>query len=211
MAFVKHILLKSATRLLPHVLKLLFATLKIDIEFAGEPLPRDGHGVMFAFWHGKMVVGWLLARRLFAGREISAVVSLSGDGQILSDALDRLRFRLIRGSSSRGKEEVRRNIGVALKSCGVVAVTPDGPRGPQHRFKYGTLRLAAQHHAPLVFAEIRHEKARSLKSWDRFEIPLPFSRVKVRLHVMSIPDFATDEAFRTWADELSTTLADDAR
>jgi Kdo2-lipid IVA 3' secondary acyltransferase len=158
-----------------------------------------------------MITGWLLAQRFFPGREISAVVSLSGDGQILSDALDRLGFRLIRGSSSRGKEVVRRNIGVALVNRGVVAVTPDGPRGPQHRFKYGTLRLAAQHHAPVVFPEIRYSNARSLKSWDRFEIPMPFSRVKVTLHLVTVPDFATEEAFRAWADELSTTFADDAR
>ena len=201
MAFVKPILLKSATRLLPHVLKLLFATLKIEID--GEKLPSDPRGVLFAFWHGKMIVGWLLSRRLFPKREISAVVSLSGDGQILSDALDRLGFQLIRGSSSRGKEVVRRNIGVALANRGVVAITPDGPRGPQHRFKYGTLRLAAQHHTPLVFAEIRYGNARSLKSWDKFEIPMPFSRVKITLHFVKVPEFPNDEAFQAWADKLS--------
>ena len=203
MAFVKPILLKSATRLLPHVLKLLFATLKIEIDFAGGKLPEDDRGVMFAFWHGKMIAGWLLSRRLFPKREISAVVSLSGDGQILSDALDRLGFQLIRGSSSRGKEVVRRNIGVALVNRGVVAVTPDGPRGPQHRFKYGTLRLAAQHHAPVLFAEISYDNARSLKSWDRFEIPMPFSHVKVTLHLVTVPEFPSEEAFRAWADQLS--------
>ncbi|TNJ39640.1 DUF374 domain-containing protein [Chlorobaculum thiosulfatiphilum] len=203
MAFVKHILLKSATRLLPHVLKLLFGTLKIDVEHTGERMPEDERGVMFAFWHGKMIAGWLLARRLFPGREISAVVSLSGDGQILSDALDRLRFRLIRGSSSRGKEVVKRNIGVALSNRGIVAVTPDGPRGPHHRFKYGTLRLAALHGAPVVFAKIRYDNARSLKSWDRFEIPMPFSRVKVTLRVVQVPEFPSEETFRAWADKLS--------
>lgn len=208
MAFVKHILLQSATRLLPHVLKLLFATLKIEIERAGERMPENDRSVMFAFWHGKMIAGWLLARRLYPKREISAVVSLSGDGQILSDALDRLGFHLIRGSSSRGKEEVRRGIGVALSNGGVVAVTPDGPRGPHHRFKYGTLRLVAQHHVPLLFAEIRYENARSLKSWDKFEIPLPFSRVTVTLHNVQVPDFPTEEAFRAWADKLSTGFDD---
>ncbi|MGC8774729.1 MAG: DUF374 domain-containing protein [Chlorobaculum sp.] len=208
MAFVKHILLKSASRLLPHALKLLFGTLKIEIEHAGERMPEDDRGVMLAFWHGKMIAGWLMARRLFPGRDISAVVSLSGDGQILSDALDRLGFHLIRGSSSRGKEEVRRGIGVALSNGGVVAVTPDGPRGPHHRFKYGTLRLAAQHHTPLVFAEIRYGNARNLKSWDKFEIPLPFSRVTVTLHNVQVPDFPTEEAFRAWADKLSTGFDD---
>lgn len=204
MPTIKNILLDGGTRLLPHALKLLFSTLKIDVKFAGEQLPSDNRGVMFAFWHGKMIIGWLLSRKLFPQREISAVVSLSGDGQILSDALDRLGFRLIRGSSSRGKEIVRRGISEALSGGGVVAVTPDGPRGPHHRFKYGTLRLAAMHHAPLVFAEIRYNNARRLKSWDRFEIPLPFSRVTVTLHLVRVPDFETEEAFGAWADELST-------
>ncbi|HHE32312.1 MAG TPA: DUF374 domain-containing protein [Chlorobaculum parvum] len=206
---IKHILLDGGTRLLPHVLKLLFSTLKIEIEHAGEPLPDEQRGVMFAFWHGKMITGWLLAKRLFPGRPVSAVVSLSGDGQILADALEQLKFRLIRGSSSRGKEVVKRNIGEALRHRGVVAVTPDGPRGPHHRFKYGTLRLAAQHDAPLVFAQIRYGNVRSLKSWDKFEIPLPFSRVKVTLHVVQVPDFETDEAFRAWADKFSTGFGDE--
>jgi len=204
---LKHILLDGGTRLLPHVLKLLFRTLKIEVENAGEPLPDEPRGVIFAFWHGKMITGWLLAKHLFPGRPVSAVVSLSGDGQILADALERLKFRLIRGSSSRGKEEVKRSIGEALRRRGVVAVTPDGPRGPHHRFKYGTLRLAAQHNVPLCFAEIRYGNARSLKSWDRFEIPLPFSRVKVTLHVLHVPEFPSEEAFRDWADNFSSSLA----
>lgn len=206
---VKHILLYGGTRLLPHILKLLFATLKIEVEYAGEPLPDDQHGAMFAFWHGKMITGWLLAQRLFPERPVSAVVSLSDDGQILADALERLKFRLIRGSSSRGKEEVKRNIGEALRRRRVVAVTPDGPRGPRHRFKYGTLRLAALHGAPLIFAQIRYSNARSLKSWDRFEIPLPFSRINVTLHVVQIPNFESDEAFRAWANKFSTGFDDE--
>jgi lysophospholipid acyltransferase (LPLAT)-like uncharacterized protein len=210
MSFVKHILPESASRLLPHLLKLLVATLNIRIIPPQNGLPGTERGVIFAFWHGKMVTGWLLTRRLFPEATISSVVSLSGDGQILSDALDRLGFRLIRGSSSRGKEEVRSGIADALGKCGVVAVTPDGPRGPQHRFKYGTLRLASEYRTPLVFAEIFHERARMLKSWDRFEIPAPFSRVTVRLHTFEVPLFSTEEELRAFADELATRLDHEA-
>jgi len=210
MSFVKHILPRSASHLLPHLLKLLVATLKIRIILPEKGLPGNEHGIIFAFWHGRMVTGWMLSRRLFPEAVISTVVSLSGDGQILSNALDRLGFRLIRGSSSKGKEEVKSGIVTALDTCGVVAVTPDGPRGPLHRFKYGTLRIASEHRTPLVFAEIFHDRARRLKSWDRFEIPAPFSRVTVRLHTLEIPLFSSEEALRTFADELSTRLDDDA-
>jgi lysophospholipid acyltransferase (LPLAT)-like uncharacterized protein len=210
MSFVKHILPESASRLLPHLLKLLVATLNIRIIPPQKDIPVNEQGIIFAFWHGKMVTGWLLARRLFPEATISSVVSLSGDGQILSDVLGRLGFQLIRGSSSRGKEEVRSGIVAALGKRNVVAVTPDGPRGPQHRFKYGTLRLASVHRTPLVFAEIFHERPHLLKSWDRFEIPAPFSRVTVRLHTFEVPLFSSEEELHTFADELSTRLDDNA-
>ncbi|NTU53506.1 MAG: DUF374 domain-containing protein [Chlorobiaceae bacterium] len=208
---VKHILRERGIRLLPHLLKLHFATMKIEFILPDEGVPGKERGVVFAFWHGKMVTGWLLARRLFPDRPISAIVSLSGDGQILSETLDQLGFRLIRGSSSKGKEEVRTGITDALRNCGVVAVTPDGPRGPQHRFKYGTLRIASELRTPLLFAEITHSHPRVLKSWDRFEIPLPFSRITVRLHTIALPEFPGEEALHACADELSTRFADETQ
>lgn len=207
MPMVNNILKKSATRLLPGILRLLMASLKIEVIPPEKGLPGKEHGVLFTFWHGKMVTGWLLGKRLFRGIPVSAVVSLSGDGQILSDTLGRLGFRLIRGSSSRGREEVRSAISEVLRNREVVAVTPDGPRGPLYRFKYGTIRLASEHRTPLVFAEITHERFRQLGSWDRFEIPFPFSRVTVRLHTIEVPEFPSEEALRAYADELSTRFA----
>lgn len=209
MSIVKNILRKGAILLLPHFLKLLVATLRVRIILPEEGIPGNERGTFFAFWHGKMVTGWLLGKRLFPKRPISAVVSLSGDGQILSDTLARLGFHLIRGSSSRGREAVRSGITDALHNREIVAITPDGPRGPLHCFKYGSIRLASEHQTPIVFARITHDKAHLLGSWDRFEIPLPFSRVTVHLHVVQVPAFPSEEDLRNFADELSTRFTDD--
>lgn len=205
---VKNILRESGIRLLPCLLKLLVASLKIRIIPPENGMPGTKEAALFTFWHGKMVTGWLLCQRLFPERTLSAVVSLSGDGQILSQTLDRFGFLLIRGSSSRGRQEVRAGIVDALGRHGVVAITPDGPRGPLHQFKYGTIRLASDHRVPLLFAVITHERMKMLRSWDRFEIPLPFSRVTVELHLVEVPEFPDDDALHSYAEELSTRFAD---
>jgi lysophospholipid acyltransferase (LPLAT)-like uncharacterized protein len=195
---LKDLVKKTGTVLLPPLLKMVFSGLKLTIIPPGEPLPGTQRGVIFAFWHGKMVAGWLLAQKLFPGVKTSAVVSLSEDGRILSETLDRFGFRLIRGSSSRGAEEVKAGIRDALHSGGLVVVTPDGPRGPLHRFKYGTLRLASEHRVPVVFAEITYRDSRVLKSWDRFEIPVPFTRATVTLHLLHVPTFESEEALHEY-------------
>jgi len=189
--------------LVAFLLKLLFSVLRFEIISPENAQPGHGKGVIFAFWHGKMITGWLLAQKLIPGSRPAAVVSLSKDGQILSDTLDHLGFRLIRGSSSKGKDAVKAAMTEELRNHGVVAVTPDGPRGPLHRFKYGTIRLASERQAPIIFADITYSRARTLKSWDHFEIPVPFSRVKVSLHKIEVPRFSSEEALHEFSRKLS--------
>ena len=189
--------------LLPALLKMLYATLRISLTPLSGERKDYKEGCIVAFWHGKMVVGWLFARALFAGQPAAAVVSLSKDGSILSDALGRLGFSLLRGSSSKGSYEVVRSIEESLRKGWMVAVTPDGPRGPVHQFKYGMLRLASASNAPLIFAEITSENSWKLKSWDQFEIPKPFSKVAIRLHLIATPEFHSEEELHAYTQQLS--------
>jgi len=192
--------------LLPATVDLLYRSLRMKPDFRSAPAAVPEGAAVFAFWHGKMAVGWSLARTLFGRRPLKAVVSLSGDGSILSDALDALGFSLIRGSSSSKGDLVRNEIEASLMQKEAVAITPDGPRGPQHRFKYGSVRIASKLRIPLLFADIRYRSAWRLKSWDRFEIPKPFSRVDVILRRIEVPEFAGEDELRTWCDSLSLEL-----
>lgn len=191
------------------LLCLLFGSLRITLTSRPETAGMPQGAAIFAFWHGKMITGWMLARKLLANRRIGAVVSLSEDGAILSGALGDLGFSLIRGSSSKGSENVREEIAKMLRKGNVVAITPDGPTGPRHLFKYGTLRLASQYRTPMLFAEIRYSRVWQLKSWDRFEIPWPFSRANVILHHIEVPEFRSEEELRKWCGELSEALGHD--
>lgn len=187
--------------MLPQLLALLYRSLRISITMPDVALPQQG--CMVAFWHGKMVVGWLLAQKLFPQKKIVAVVSQSGDGAILADALETLGFSLIRGSSSTDGDMVKQRMVTHVEQGDVVVLTPDGPRGPHHQFKYGSVRLASYHSIPLLFATIRYERSWKLASWDSFEIPKPFSTVTVTLHIPEIPSFESEEALRHFSSTLS--------
>ena len=191
--------------ILPAALQLLYASLRITVTPRGNELPDKGK--IIAFWHGKMIAGWLFAKTLCPGKTISAVVSLSDDGRTLADSLERLGFLLIRGSSSKGGEEVKRLIEETLLREGVIAITPDGPRGPVHQFKYGTLKLASRARYPIVFAEIHYAKKWTLDNWDRFEIPKPFSKVSIHLHSLELPEFKNDNELYSYTKKLSDRLS----
>lgn len=193
--------------LLPGTLKALIATLRITMQNTPDATGAEAEKCIFAFWHGKMIYGWLLAQRLFPERDIHAVVSLSKDGEILSHTLEKLGFTLIRGSSSRGSGEVKTTMLAELEQKGIVAITPDGPRGPRHSFKYGTLRLVSEQKIPIIFAAIQYDKTIQLKSWDKFEIPLPFSKVNVTLHRIEVPEMRSEQDLELFEQQLSKQFA----
>ncbi len=195
--------------LIPAVLKALVATLRVTVTNPEQQPERRSGKMIVAFWHGKMICGWLFARSLFARQTMYAVVSLSEDGELLSRVLAKLEFHLIRGSSSRGGGAVKETMLRALNNNGIIAITPDGPRGPRHSFKYGTLRLAAAHRIPILFATIKYSNALTLKSWDKFEIPLPFSAVDVTLHRIDVPPLPRDENIAAFERQLAKQLSDE--
>lgn len=131
-----------------------------------------------AFWHGSMLMGWFLHRP--KGEPIvSALVSHSNDGEYLSSVLERWGYTLIRGSSHIGGKEAMQMMVDSIEQGHSLAITPDGPRGPRHEMKMGAIRAAQKTSVPLFLAGIAVKKKRNLKSWDAFEVPLPFTKAAV--------------------------------
>ncbi|MCK9409178.1 MAG: lysophospholipid acyltransferase family protein [Bacteroidetes bacterium] len=141
-------------------------------------LHADGKNYVVAFWHGSMFVGWFVHRPK-NGNSVSALVSQSNDGEYLSIVLEQWGYSMIRGSSHIGGKEAMQLMVDALAGGSSLAITPDGPRGPRHEMKMGAVRAAQKASVPLVLAGIVVKKKRLLHSWDRFEVPLPFSKVIV--------------------------------
>jgi lysophospholipid acyltransferase (LPLAT)-like uncharacterized protein len=186
--------------ILPPLLDLLTKTLKIEIE--NEKSLQSGSYVLM-FWHGKMLAGWWLGRN----KNFYAVVSQSKDGEILSRLLKRWNFKLIRGSSSKDSKEVMREMVEVLQKGYSLAITPDGPRGPREEMKIGGLIAAVRAQKPIVLCGIVYEKKKIFNSWDKFELPKFFSKVKIRLSEPKLfPTGLTKEEYEKIRKELEKNL-----
>ncbi|MCD6165817.1 hypothetical protein DRP98_05965 [candidate division KSB1 bacterium] len=175
--FVKKLQFYLATHFGWLVILLLGSTLRLRLEGQKyfEQLSTTGKGIVFALWHGRMLVPIFLHRR----QGIVALVSQHLDGEMIAQTLFRLGYQTIRGSSTRGGKEAFHKMVASLKQRKWCAVIPDGPRGPRHHFKPGTVYMAQQSGAYILPLTFSAEKKIQFNSWDRFVLPKPFSKTVV--------------------------------
>ena len=122
------------------------------------------------------------------------LVSQSKDGEYISQVIHRLGMGTVRGSSSRGGVRALLQMAKLGRDGHSLAVTPDGPRGPRHVVQPGLLSIAARSGLPIVPLTSGARSAWRLGSWDRFEIPKPFTRLRVITgKPISIPSTASGE------------------
>lgn len=139
-----------------------------------ETTTDHGRPVVLCLWHDELFPLIYLKRQL----NIIALVSQSGDGDLLAGVLERMGLETARGSSSRGGVKALLAAAKRMREAGLCGcVTVDGPRGPRHQVKEGAVFLASRADAPIVPIRLFMERRKVFKSWDRFQLPLPFSRV----------------------------------
>jgi lysophospholipid acyltransferase (LPLAT)-like uncharacterized protein len=167
--------------LLAAAVRALYPTLRVTVrrEAEVEALRREYGGLILVTWHGRSLVPIARCR----GRGYLGLVSLSRDGDLLSAFFRRMGWRAVRGSSGRRGVRAAKAAVDALEGGGtdgagaVLAVTPDGPRGPARKVQPGAVFFAQKSGKPLVAVGIGASRAWHARSWDRFLIPKPFSRV----------------------------------
>ncbi len=186
-SFKKRLKIVVGKHLLRLVVRLLWATCRIE-SISGEenlaPLIADKSNqkaFIPCFWHELLIFGvyylWQLQKR---GVNIGFLVSPSADGELGAQLLDSYGIRAIRGSATRTGAQAMQALYTAVKKEGVCpANSPDGPKGPVREFKVGTVLLAQLTQVPLVPLAYAADRAWRLKSWDRFVVPKPFSRIKI--------------------------------
>ncbi len=139
---------------------------------------------VLVFWHGDMLMGWYFHRN----RNYSSLVSMSKDGDVLAEILRQWRYRIIRGSSSKGGKDARMQMEKLIRSGYVLIVTPDGPRGPRYEMKMGALRTAQKTGTPVVSVTFDVKQALFFNSWDKFTVPLPFTKITVQYRAPEMID-----------------------
>jgi len=137
--------------------------------------------VLLALYHGELLP--ILLYGAHRGK-IATIVSRHADGEIIARVLNRLGYKTIRGSTDRGRNKggsaALKGVLEALKEGFHVAITVDGPKGPCCKVKDGILYASAVSRRPIYPVRVRVKGFR-LPSWDRFLIPLPFSKVEIVL------------------------------
>jgi hypothetical protein len=137
--------------------------------------------VIPVYWHQHMLFGVkaLLDLRP-AGLRIGFLISPSVDGTAPAMLVGRIGGHVIRGSSTHtGARALRDYYETIVKQSISPALTPDGPRGPMHEFKPGAVMLSQVTGKPILPIAVAASRKFTFPTWDRFELPLPFSRVVI--------------------------------
>jgi len=169
----------------------------LRFEAAPEDLRRyqkKDEPIAIVLWHNRLFLAAEILRRYRQGRPAYALVSASQDGAWLSAFFSLVGMRTVRGSSSRlGREAAMALVGT-LREGHDVGITPDGPRGPRYDLKPGALIVARRSQVPMLLVGAEFRSAWRLKTWDRFYLPLPFSRVRMRSALVSANALADRDA-----------------
>jgi lysophospholipid acyltransferase (LPLAT)-like uncharacterized protein len=155
----------------------LFATVRFEREGAQHYRTLlEGEGCIFVLWHGRLLPLAYLHRH----EGHATLVSRSADGEYLSRLLQRWGYLPVRGSSSSGGGAAVRAMARQARGGRSLVVTPDGPRGPRERMKDGALYLARLSGLPIVPVSAAADRSWWVHGWDRFLVPQPGTRIRVR-------------------------------
>lgn len=180
---LERLLLSGFTaRLIAAYVGLVLRTTRWTIE-GGEgaaSLAAQPGGIVAVMWHGRLFLSPTYAP---AGRRAVAMISQSRDGDLVAGIAAAWGVGAVRGSTydsrkrrEKGGRDAYAAAAAELRRGSIIAITPDGPRGPARRAQPGAAQLAIAERAPVVAVAFSARWAVNLPSWDAFLLPLPFGR-----------------------------------
>ena len=177
-------------------------------DYIKTPIPGPG---IYCVWHNRLALcmpayfDYVKKHRSTAG--MAAMVSASKDGGFLTGILERFGVQPVRGSSSRRGPQALLELTTWAERGYDLAITPDGPRGPLYVVQEGVMSLAQLTGLPIVPVSYSVNWKIRVKSWDHFQIPLPFSRCEMIYEKpIYVPREATDAEREQLRRKLETEL-----
>jgi lysophospholipid acyltransferase (LPLAT)-like uncharacterized protein len=185
-------------------IRIIGPTLRLSVSFEdGAQHALEDRPYIASFWHSCIIP----SAYIFRDWGIRVMTSASYDGEYIAHIIHRFGFIAVRGSSSRNAVAAQLGMRRALEEGWTVAFTLDGPRGPRHKVKPGPVALGRATGLALTTFHAAVDKGIVLNSWDKMVIPMPFSRVLVRVgKLINVPENATDEEMERHTAELQATL-----
>ncbi len=205
---IKYFLLNNI--LSPVIFFLLYIYTKtLRVKFEGTEKVREhleyGGKVIISSWHQRFFGGFFLPK-IFKGSPC-IIISQSRDGDFISRVVSHIGWIPVRGSSTRGGKEALAVMTRGVNEYHIGGHIVDGPTGPPHIIKPGLILLARNTGAVICPGIVAYENAWMAKSWDRFMIPKPFSRVLFRFgSIFNVPEISSDEQFESFRRQLEDDL-----
>lgn len=171
--------------LLAALLRLWGRTLRMEAD--PETLARltkSDEPVAIVIWHNRLFISAEIFRRYRNKRRVFGLVSASKDGAWLAAFYRLIGLTPVRGSSSNFGREAGKALIEVMREGHDIGITPDGPRGPIYTVEPGVLVVTRRNNAPMVLVGAEFGPAKRLRSWDRFYIPWPFTRIRMRCTVL---------------------------
>ena len=184
---------KAFIRFVFYFIRIYSWTLRLRVENEKPWMDhlRAGGRVLLCVWH-QQFFSFIRYFRTYAPYHPGLMISQSKDGELIAGVANLTGWQTVRGSSSRGGRRALVQMIRQLRANGLAAHIVDGPRGPAGIVKEGAVYLAQGGGAVIVPAYTVAEKAWILKSWDRFLLPRPFSKVTIKYGDMIHLDPAED-------------------
>jgi lysophospholipid acyltransferase (LPLAT)-like uncharacterized protein len=168
---------------------------------------------IYCVWHNRLALclpiyyGYVKHRYAVPTSGMAALVSASKDGAFLAAVLECFGVQPVRGSTSRRGPQALLELTSWAQRGYDLAITPDGPRGPAYQVQEGVMSLAQITGLPIIPSSYHLNWKLQAKSWDRFQIPLPFARCDVRVGPpIRVPRECTGEARELLRQQLEHTL-----
>ncbi len=173
------------------LMRIIWFTLSKKFNFI-TPITDEQH--VCVCWHGELLMSPQAYRQIHPKHSARAIVSSHFDGSLIAGTLNLLKIRPLRGSSRKGASKVLLQAFRAIKKGEEVLITPDGPKGPRHSMSDGAIGIAIKSKLPIFVMNFKTKSFWQLKSWDKFVIPKPFSKIEFYIQSISLEGMELEEA-----------------
>jgi lysophospholipid acyltransferase (LPLAT)-like uncharacterized protein len=201
----KRLMIRAADLLFYLLIKLIGGSTSLVVEGweNWETASTDGRIPIYTFWHDRV----FLATHFWQRRRIVVMTSQSFDGEYIARFIQRFGYGAARGSSTRGAVGAVVEMVKLMRAGSPTAFTIDGPKGPRHVAKMGAVLLAKKTGHPILPFTISPARYWAANSWDRFQVPFPFSRALVVIAPpIFVPADAGEEELEARREELQREL-----
>ena len=206
-SFVDRLKIRAADCVFYLLIKLIGLTARFEvIGWDNHDKAEENGGLpIYVFWHDRI----FLTTYWWRNRRIVVMTSRSFDGEYIARFIQRFGYGAVRGSSTRGAVGAVIEMARLMREGCTTAFTIDGPKGPRYVAKMGAVLLAKKSGHPIMPVTMALDRYWEMPSWDRFQIPKPFTRARIYVAPpIYVPSDADDALLMAKRDELQQTLDD---